>query len=69
MAESPERVELLHSCAFCGAPAAMLPDSGFQLSVIDQRRRVIGWAVHRQCLAQALSPLPRAAFDQTYPSQ
>jgi hypothetical protein len=66
MPDAPERIELVHSCALCGAPAAMPADGGVQLSVIDKDRHVMGWAVHPRCLANVLSPFSRAAFTQQF---
>jgi hypothetical protein len=37
-----------------------------QLSVIDEHRRVMGWAVHPACLIGVLSPLTRSAFQQRF---
>jgi hypothetical protein len=67
MEDERERMELLHSCAICGAPAAMPAEGGLQISVIDQRHRVMGWAIHPACLASVLSPMTRAAFELTFP--
>jgi hypothetical protein len=67
MTDPDTRVELKHACAFCGEPAAMPREGGLQLSVIDERRRVIGWAVHRDCLAKVLAPMPGAAFESSFP--
>jgi hypothetical protein len=62
----PDRIEVTHSCALCGAPAALPAEGGMQLSVIDQKRRVAGWAVHQECLAAALAPTTRVAFTRAF---
>lgn len=66
MPDSSERIELLHSCAICGAPAALPADGGLQLSVVDKGLHVMGWAVHPVCLANVLSPFSRVAFTQAF---
>jgi len=66
MNESSRQVELRHACAICGEPAALPPDGGMQLSVIDANRRVIGWAVHPGCLQTVLGPITRHAFERAF---
>ena len=66
MTESPARIEILHVCAVCGAPAALPADGGMQLSVIDARRRVAGWAVHPDCLRGVLAPGIRDVFERAF---
>jgi hypothetical protein len=63
--ESPERVELRHSCAICGEAAALPAAGGMQLSVIGATSRVHGWAVHPACLQSVLSPMARASYERS----
>jgi hypothetical protein len=66
MTEPSAHVELRHACAICGNPAALPAEGGMQLSVINAKRRVVGWAVHSACLQGVLAPSTRNAFDHAF---
>jgi hypothetical protein len=66
MTDPSVHVELRHACAICGNPAAMPADGGMQLSAVDAKRRVVGWAVHPACLQAVLAPSTRNAFEQAF---
>jgi hypothetical protein len=64
MTEPSVRVELRHACAICGKPAALPVEGGMQLSIVDSKGHVVGWAVHPACLQEVLVPTIRSAFNQ-----